>query len=111
MDTDFDLKEAISLTQAAKMLRGRAGRARCLATLRRWANSRRGWRPHGGAQQVLLQVVKLNGELLTMESWVTEFRDAQVAAARRELPPGLRTSRQREAAHRRAEEYLDRGGI
>lgn len=88
---DFDPAQAITLTQAANMLRGRRlkrlvnGRDLThtphvhLNVARRWANPRRGWkvRLEDGEYTLRLPAVKMGGELLFMAAWVEAFERAR----------------------------------
>lgn len=116
-DDELDLTRAISLTEAAKLMRGRGGKRPSVETVRRWANPKKGCWPQGrgeGRRQLLLRVVRLNGEMLTSETWVRDFELARARLGARPQPDPrlqLRTPRQREAAQRRARERLARDGI
>ena len=107
------IDDQIGLAAAAKLMRGRGGKPPSIESLRRWANPLRGYRPCGPTGPTLvLQTVKLNGEFLTCERWVREFEAARERAGVRAAPPVLaRPARSRAAAHRRAEEALDRAGV
>lgn len=103
----------ITLTDAAKLMRGRAGRRPSIDSIRRWASVRKGCRPSGQEGPVVyLQVVRVNGELLTTAEWVHEFERERVRLGARERPPFLgRTDRQRERAYKRACARLDAEGV
>ena len=102
-----EVKRAISLTEAAKMLRGRGGKAPHLTTVRRWADPKRGFRS-GGGPVVVLRAVKIGCDVVTLPEWVEEFQAARI----RPLPamPRERSARSARAAHRRAVEELRRAG-
>lgn len=110
----IDISRAIGLTEAAKLMRGRGGKSPSVETIRRWANPKKGCWPAGKeGPQLLLRTVRYNGELVTLPEWVQEFERLRVALGLREpLPPSERPRpmRSRMAAHRRAEEALDRMG-
>lgn len=105
------MHDYIELTQAAKLMRGRGGRAPSIETLRRWANHKRGCRPLGElGPTIFLRVARVNGYLVTTAEWVQEFERQRLALGTREIP--LPTpSRTQRASVRRANEILDRAGI
>jgi hypothetical protein len=112
IDTEatFDAARQLSLTEAAKLLRGRGGKAPSVDTLRRWANPNRGCRV--GELQLLLPTVRVGGEVLTMPEWVQAFAKMRARlGVRKVLPPVARPARQRAAAQRRATERLKAAGI
>lgn len=107
----LDLSKAISLTEAAKLIRGKGGRPPSVVTLRRWANPRKGCYPQGaGGPCVVLHTVRVSGDILTTREWVEAFERARVKAGDRLASP-VRSPRAAKAAHRRAEAELDRKGI
>jgi hypothetical protein len=76
----FDRPQALTLTQATKLMKGRKGHIHREIALR-WANPRRGYRPAGPDGPVLiLPVLKVDGLRLTMPAWVLAFE-----AMRRQL--------------------------
>jgi hypothetical protein len=114
----FDPLTAIGLTEAARRMRGRDGRAPNVRTLRRWANLRFGCRPAGrNGPRIYLRVVRYNGYLLTMRQWVDTFEAERARLGVRPLPgeagtpPLPRSSRERQRAHEAAERVLDQGGV
>lgn len=109
----FDGTRAITMSQARKIIRGRKGDA-SVETVRRWASPHTGCRPAGPDGPLLvLPAVRLNGLLYTMAEWVEAFERARQELGRRPVRERVshRTPRQRRAAHRRAEAYLDRKGV
>ena len=105
------MHDYIELTQAAKLMRGRGGRAPSIETLRRWANHKRGCRPLGElGPTIFLRVARVNGYLVTREEWVREFERQRVAIGTRE-PPQEVPNRERRASIARANARLDRAGI
>lgn len=79
----FNLKNAINLSKARSMMRGKGGGSPSLDTVRRWGNRRCGCRPVGvNGPVIYLNVIRVNGEMLTMPEWVEEFerRRADIAA-------------------------------
>lgn len=105
--------EALSLTEASKMLRGRGGKPAAIETIRRWANPNKGCRPAGKDGPVLiLHTVRVNGELLTRREWVEAFEAERLRLGDRQpTGPVSRTPAKRAAGHRRAEKLLDEMGV
>ena len=69
----FDRQRAVTLTQAAKLMKGRKGHIHREVILR-WANPRRGYRPSGPrGPTLILPIVKVEGLRLTMAEWVLAF--------------------------------------
>lgn len=95
---DVDVEEPLSLPDAAKSLPGRPS----LCTLHRWA--RRGI----GNQR--LETVLVGGRRFTSREALQRFIEQRTAAAEGQ-PIRTRTTRQREAAIRRAERELADNGI
>jgi hypothetical protein len=80
----FPLGQAIGLSEAARLVRGRGGRPACVETLRRWANPKRGCRPAGKCgPKLVLKTHKLNNEILTLPQWVREFEQDRAADGER----------------------------
>src|SRR5688572_4306519 len=106
---DYDPADLIPLREAARLLRGRGGKAPSLSTLRRWANVREGYkRPGYDGPPVLLRTVRLGQDVLTHPDWVAAFERERLAAGR-PAPAELarifpRPERTRLADIRRAEE-------
>jgi len=76
MMTPEQIKRAISLTEAAKLLRGRGGKSPHVMTVRRWADPKRGYR--AGGSPVVLRAVKIGPDVVTLPEWVAEFEAARV---------------------------------
>src|SRR5581483_2545307 len=73
----FDRQRALTLTQAAKLMKGRKGHIHREVILR-WANPRRGYRPFGpDGPTLILPVVRVEGMRLTMAAWVLAFEAAR----------------------------------
>ena len=66
--------DAITLTEAGKLLRGRCGRPPCLRSLRRWVTQ--GIMSRG--RRVYLRAVRVHGQYLTCPAWVAEFEAVRV---------------------------------
>lgn len=100
-----DVKRLISLTEAAKLIRGKGGKRAHVASVRRWADPKRGYRPRGSlAAPVVLRTVRIGPDVCTLPEWVEEFERARLAAgsvscAYYPALPGSRSA---------ADEYLDR---
>ena len=114
-DTERDLTASqlgrlMGIAEAAGLIRGRNGQPPHVATLRKWADPNRGYRSRSGVV-VVLRTVKVSGNLLTLEEWCEEFERARIRAGKRELGPKPRPKRTREAAQRRAKEWLDAHGV
>jgi hypothetical protein len=111
-DKEIDLGQAIGLAEAARLMRGRGGKAPSVETVRRWANPKRGCWPQGKeGPQLILLTARVNGELLTTEAWVKAFEDRRLQLGMRQPPaPQGRPPSRRAAAHRRAEERLREAG-
>lgn len=109
----IDLKRAIGMAAAARLMRGRNGPPN-VSTVRRWANPKCGCWPQGkDGPHLLLQTVKYNGEVLTTAEWVEEFERQRLRLGVRARYPGAapRSSKRRAAAVRRAEARLDRDKV
>jgi len=107
----IDLDRAIGLSEAACMMRGRAGKKGVhVSSARRWADPSRGC-PLADGSRVVLATVKYGSALLTTPEWVEAFERARARAARPKAAPLGRPPRSRAAGHRQAEAYLDARGI
>ncbi len=101
--TELDIRRALTLRQVRDTyeLKGRGNRKLNLETLRRWANSKRGYRPAGKNGPVLvLPTLLRGGEHLTLPEWVEWFlREADHIrdSARRSPLVVSRKTEQREA--------------
>jgi len=74
---EVDLDALIGMT-AARLMRGRGGRAPSVETVRRWAGPKRGCYPQGRqGPQLVLMTIRMNGELLTLPEWVEAFEEAR----------------------------------
>lgn len=112
--TEFDLSQAIGLTDAAKLMHGRGGKHPSIESVRRWGNPRRGCFPAGkDGPRLLLETRRINGEILTMAAWVAEFEQARARMGVRPVDtrPAPRSSKQRERAYRKAEASLEAKGV
>lgn len=111
----IDMDKAIGLADAAKLMRGRGGRAASVETLRRWANEKRGCRPQGPTgPQLVLQTIRLGGELLTTPEWVKAFEMERLrlgVRAGRTMPAPERSPAKRERAQKKARKKLQRIGV
>lgn len=107
-ESTFDAAQALTMVQAARLLRGRKGNPHP-DVMRRWASPLRGCRV--GPLQLLLPVVKVGGVLLTMPAWVEAFGRMRARLGRRQAAKQARPAGRRAAAHRRAEARLDAAGI
>lgn len=76
METNFDLAQALTMTQAAKLIRGRGGRRPHIDVIRRWCNPLKGCMV--GERRAVLRSVRVGGEILTMPQWIEEFQQARV---------------------------------
>jgi hypothetical protein len=111
--TEEQLKRVMTLSQAAKLMRGRDGKHPHITNVRRWANPRRGWRAPDGTVHVL-RCAKVSAQLVTLPEWVRAFelvRMGESDKARRAAGPMPRTPTQRAAAARRANARLDKRGV
>lgn len=116
----YDDSRSLSIHEAAAMMRGQCegGRA-CPEVVARYANPRRGYRPHGPEGPVLvLPAIRLGGrrgQLRTMPEWVKAFERERVRLgvelARREQGEKPRPKRSFEGAQRRAGKVLDAAGV
>lgn len=105
-DEEFDLSQAITLIQAAALLRGRKGRRPHVTSVRRWCNPRRGY--NGSGAKIVLRCVRVGGELLTTAEWVAEFERLRARAGVREpFELGVRSPAKFARDVRRANERLD----
>lgn len=108
----FDAAKALDLEAARKLLRGRWGDLGW-STAHRWATH--GCRPAGKDGPVLvLPTLLLSGRRLTMPEWVAKFERERARlgmAAQPDRARMPRPRRQREAAHKRAEERLRKAGV
>lgn len=66
--------DAITLPEAARLIRGRRGRVPCVRSLRRWITV--GVLAKG--RRVHLRAVRVHGEYLTCPDWVNEFELVRV---------------------------------
>lgn len=100
-----DTKRLISLTEAAKLIRGKGGKRAHVASVRRWASPKRGYRPRGSlAAPIVLRTVRIGPDVCTLPEWVEEFERARLEAgsvpcAYYPAMPGSQSA---------ADEYLDR---
>jgi len=103
-----DVKRLISLTEAAKLIRGKGGKRPHVASMRRWANPKRGYRARGSlAAPIVLRTVRIGPDVCTLPEWVEEFERARLQAGSVQCAyypalPGRRSA---------ADEYLDRMGV
>lgn len=109
----FDYAAALTVRQAAKLLKGRGGKSAHLESVRRWIS--RGCRPGGEGTPVLkLQAVWAAGQWLTSLEWVRAFQVemARLGAKRRERPEPLALpERSRRAAYKRSQRILAEMGM
>lgn len=107
------IRRGVTLAEAAKYLRGRNGKTVHITSIRKWASPSVGWKAPDGSR-VVLKTIDLNAQLLTLPEWCEEFDLARARAndrARQAKPKGpARTSRQREAAAKRAMDQLNKSG-
>ncbi len=98
---DIALEDVVSLTDAAKLLpKRRGGKRPHVATLYRWAS--------GGCRGVVLESLQVGATRCTSRQALQRFCERLTDA---KGDPVVRTSRQRQAAIKRAERELDRAGI
>ena len=74
LQATFDERQALTMADAARLLRGRRGNP-AVAVLRRWASPKRGCRV--GQLVLLFPAIKHGGQLLTMPAWVAAQRRAE----------------------------------
>jgi hypothetical protein len=109
----FDLKRAIGMAKAARLLRSRGGKAPNIETLRRWANPKKGCRPTGAdGPKLFLRTVRIGNELLTMPEWVEHFEAERIRQGERQpLPPRPPSNRRRAAESREADRIFAAAGM
>lgn len=93
--------DAITLTEAGDLLRGRRGHRPCLRSLRRWVTQ--GVLSRG--RRVYLRAVRVHGQYLTCPAWVQEFEAVRVE----EVIPAhemIRSRREESAAIARAKQMI-----
>ena len=110
---EFDLSAAISVNEAARLLRGRRGKPPSTSTVRRWANTRKGLHPGGpDGPWIALRKARANNEILFMRSWVEEFeRERSRLGSMTPESPTVRTSRQKERDRTRTKAELAQLGV
>ncbi len=105
----FVATEAITMTEAAKLIRGRHQNA-SREVVARFANPRKGCK--AGGVKLFLPAVRYGGQLLTMPAWVAAFEHARVKLGLRRKPVfEPETFKRRERAHKRAMEALRKEGL
>jgi hypothetical protein len=112
--TDFNLAEAISLTDASHLMRGRGGKGPAVETVRKWCNPRRGCFPAGkDGPRLVMRSLKINGEVVTTRAWVAEFERERVRLGARQVAEVLPipTPKQRKKQQERNAKALDEAGI
>lgn len=106
----FDLKGAITLTEAAQRIRGERSTRLNREVAARWA--RKGYRPRGSSEPLLrLPTVLIGSTLWLMPQWLEAWERARVKMGTRAVRPMPSTARQGNAAHRRAMHRLRRQGV
>ncbi len=111
MLTPEQIRRALSLAEAAALLRGRGGKRPSLCTVRRWANPRRGCKVPGRPEPVILTTVRCGQDVLTLPEWVEAFSRARVSSRPAQPPAVERPPLARSVAARAAAARLDRAGI
>lgn len=110
----FEPEQALSLRDAAALIRGRGGRPGNLCVLRRFANPKVGCRPAGASGPcIILPTTYYAGCRMLMKQWATAFEEARRRIGSGATLPQHRqpTARQQSAAHQRAVEELQRRGV
>jgi hypothetical protein len=93
-------EEVLPLEDAKKLIPGRPDRS----TIYRWALG-------GGSHGIKLESAKVGRKRFTSKQAIQRFVEAVTAAADGEIPPAIRTSRQRQKQMREAERRLASAGI
>jgi hypothetical protein len=112
LEATFDLKRALSMTEACKLLRGRYGNLSRKSAIR-YASPTRGCPTARPGVVLVLPTVKIAGERFTMPEWVEAFCQARVRLGLRDVTRDAlpAPARSRAASIRRAEERLEREGV
>lgn len=106
---DFDLSNALTMTQAAQRIRGRARARVSRAVVNRWAT--RGYAPRGWiGERLKLATLLIGSTRYTMPAWLEEFDRRRVAMGQPSAEK-MPTECQASASHRRAVDRLTKAGV